>query len=83
MYDAKDKAIYEGIVYNGDFIEKKFVAMTARPVNNEIEGIESMDAFRLIEAYEKGKLKDGVLKDIASKLGEEDNPVIMLVKQRK
>lgn len=81
MYDAKDKAIYEGIVYNGDFIEKKFVAMTARPVNNEIEGIESMDAFRLIEAYENDKLK-GRLKEIASTLDEEDNPVIMLMRQK-
>lgn len=28
------------------------------------------------------KLKDGKLKEIASRLDEEDNPVIMLVKQK-
>lgn len=35
-----------------------------------------------IDNYKKGKLK-GKLKDIASKLQEEDNQVIMLVKYKK
>jgi len=33
--------------------------------------------------YKKGQLKGGKLKEIASKLDEEDNPVIMLVKQKR
>ena len=36
-------------------------------------------AYRLIELYKAGKLQ-GELKEIASKLGEDDNPVLMLAK---
>ncbi|MBR5885000.1 MAG: 6-bladed beta-propeller, partial [Bacteroidaceae bacterium] len=36
-------------------------------------------AYRLIELYKEGKLQ-GELKKIASKLGEDDNPVLMLAK---
>ncbi len=36
-------------------------------------------AYQLVELYKKGKLQ-GKLKEIASKLSEEDNPVIMLAK---
>lgn len=55
--------------------------MSAAPINREIEHATSLDAFRLVEIYEKGQLKDGKLKEIASRLDEDDNPVIMLVKQ--
>lgn len=44
---------------------------------------QSLSASRLVEIYKKEQLKDGKLKEIASKLNEEDNPVIMLVKQKK
>ncbi|MEE1145648.1 MAG: 6-bladed beta-propeller [Bacteroidaceae bacterium] len=36
-------------------------------------------AYRLVELYKEGKLQ-GELKEIASKLGEDDNPVLMLAK---
>ena len=42
----------------------------------------TIDAFELCRDYKKGKLK-GKLKDIAAKLGEDDNRVIMLVKPKK
>ena len=35
-----------------------------------------------VEANKEGKLKGG-LKEIASKLNEEDNPVLMLLKHKK
>ncbi len=57
--------------------------MTAKSINREVEGATSLNAFRLIEIYKEGQLKDGKLKEIASKLDAEDNPVIMLVKQKK
>ncbi len=57
--------------------------MTAAPVNSEIENVTTLDAFRLVEIYEKGQLKDGQLKEIASRLDKDDNPVIMLIKQKK
>lgn len=57
--------------------------MTAKSINRDIEDVTSLSASRLIEIYKKEQLKDGKLKEIASKLNEEDNPVIMLVKQKK
>lgn len=83
MYDKKEKALFQVTVYNDDYMEKRSVAMTANPINCEIEDLTSLNASRLVEVYNKGQLKDGKLKEIASKLDEDDNPVIMLVKQKK
>ena len=52
------------------------------PVNHEIESRLLLESFQLVEDYKKGILK-GKLKEIASKLDEEDNPVIMLIKHKK
>ena len=82
MYDKEEKAVYQVAVYNGDYAEKRTVAMTAKPINSEIEDTTSLNASRLVEIYKKGQLKDGQLKEIASRLSEEDNPVIMLVRQK-
>ena len=41
-----------------------------------------LEAFKLKEALEEGKLK-GELKSIAEKLDEEDNPVLMVVEFKK
>ncbi len=82
MYDKEEKAIYQVAVHNGDYAEKRSVAMTAKSINHDIEGATTLNAPRLVEIYKKGQLKDGPLKEIASKLDEEDNPVIMLVKQK-
>ena len=83
MYDKEEKAIYQVDVYNDDYAEKRTVGLTARSVSREIEDVTSLNASRLVEIYNKGQLKDGKLKEIASKLDEDDNPVIMLVKQKK
>ncbi len=83
VYDKEEKAIFQVAVYNDDYAEKRTVAMTAKSINREIENATSLNASRLVEIYKKGQLKDGKLKEIASKLDEEDNPVIMLVKQKK
>ncbi|MDD4419858.1 MAG: 6-bladed beta-propeller [Bacteroides graminisolvens] len=83
VYDKEEKALFQVAVYNGDYAEKRPVAMTAAPVNSEIEDVTTLDAFRLVEIYEKGQLKDGQLKEIASRLDKDDNPVIMLIKQKK
>lgn len=82
MYDKEEKALFQVTVYNADYAEKRPVAMTAKSMNREIEGVTSLNASRLIEIYNKGQLKEGKLNEIASKLKEEDNPVIMLVKQK-
>lgn len=83
MYDKKEKAIYQVTVYNNDYVEKRPVAMTAKSINREVESATNLNASSLIEVYKNGKLKDGQLKEIVSKLNEEDNPVIMVVKQKK
>ena len=41
--------------------------------------LQSIRASSLVKAYEEGKLS-GKLKEIASKLEEEDNPVLMIMK---
>jgi hypothetical protein len=83
MYDRQEKTFFEHAVYNGDYSIKKEIYMSAlRPVNHEIESWQPLEAYQLVESYKKGELK-GRLKEIASKLDEEDNPVIMLVKHKK
>ena len=82
MYDKEEKALYRVTVYNDDYAEKRTVAVTARSINRETEDVAVLNAPRLVEIYRKGNLKDGKLKEIASRLNEEDNPVIMLVKQK-
>lgn len=83
MYDKHAKALLEYAIYNSDYSTKKEMYMNAlRPVNNEIESWQSLEAHQLIESYRKGELK-GNLKEIAATLNEEDNPVIMLIKHKK
>ena len=83
VYDKEEKAVFQVTIYNDDYVDKRTVAMTAKPINREIEDVTSLNAARLVEIYKKDQLKDGKLKEIASRLNEEDNPVIMLVKQKK
>ena len=83
MYDKEENAIFQFVVYNDDYVEKRTVAMTARPINREIEDATTLDAYRLVESYKRGQLKDGKLKEFASIMDEEDNPVIMLKKYKK
>ena len=84
MYDNKEKAFFGYTAYNGDYSSKREIYMSSlRPVSHEIESWQSIDAHQLVESLEKGELKDGKLKEIATKLDEDSNPVIMLVKHRK
>jgi hypothetical protein len=83
MYDRQENGIFEYNVYNDDYTNKKSVSMFRKTVNNdEIAFTLKIEADELVEDYEKGILK-GKLKEIAAKLKEEDNPVIMLVKHKK
>ena len=83
MYDTQEKDFFSYIIYNGDYSYKKELYMVMfTPINTKDELWATIDAFELCRDYEKGKLK-GKLKDIAAKLGEDDNRVIMLVKPKK
>jgi hypothetical protein len=82
IYDKQEKNIFEYTVFNNDYSDKREQNMKLRPVNDEIAFWQKIEADQLVEDYEKGVLK-GKLKEIAAKLKEEDNPVIMLVKHKK
>ena len=89
VYDRQEGAIFEYIVYNDDFLSKKSVKLSLeRPIaipipNNEIAFLNTFEAYELVEAYKNGELKNGKLKEIASKLDEEDNRVIMIAKYKR
>lgn len=80
LYDTKEQAIYQYIVYNQDFSEKT-VDMASRCMDDKVAFYVRLEAHELVEAREKGQLK-GKLKEIATKIEEESNPVIMLVKHK-
>ena len=84
IYDKQEKAIFEYTIYDNDYLDKKTVNMKSTDaINDEVVVCQTLEAYKLIETYEKGQLKDGRLKEIAAKLDPEDNPVIMLVKHKK
>jgi hypothetical protein len=86
LYDRQEKttAEYDG-VYNDDFdhsaAQVPVDMMSQHRGNDEIAFWYKYEADHLFEAYENGQLK-GKLKEVAAKLKEEDNPVIMLVKHK-
>ena len=83
VYDTQEKDFFSYIIYNGDYSDKRELYMVMfTPINAKGELWATIDAFELCRDYKKGKLK-GKLKDIAAKLGEDDNRVIMLVKSKK
>jgi hypothetical protein len=88
-YDRQERKIFEYVVYNNDFTNKRRIKNLVEAIleltvvnNEEIAFMEKIEAFELVEAYEKGQLK-GRLKEIAAQLNEDSNPVIMLAKYRK
>lgn len=83
MYDNQERSLFRYTVYNGDFTIKKEMYMSLlRPANDNNELWQRLDAPQLVEAFQVGALK-GRLKEIASALNEESNPVIMLIKPKK
>ena len=80
IYDKQEKSTYTYIIRNADF-EGSNVALWESSLSPEIASYRTLHAHELVEAYEKGKLK-GKLKEIASTLDEEDNGVVMLLKQK-
>lgn len=77
MYDRQENAVYDRTVINGDFVKREKVDMTSHPVNSGIAAFQNLEAYQLVESYKKDELK-GHLKEIAAKLKEGSNPVIMV-----
>ena len=82
MYDRLENSLFIPKIYNGDYTSKREVDMMSRPLDPEFVIGQSLQAHELAEAYGKGRLK-GKLKEIATTLDEESNPVIMLIKHKK
>lgn len=81
VYDKQERKMYRSIVYNADF-DKRKEDLSACPIDGEIAFSVQLESSDLLNANEKGHLK-GRLKEIAAKLDEESNPVIMLIKHKK
>ena len=82
VYDKQENALFKYTIYNDDFSDKRQMSLNLNPLNHEIATCQALEAYQLVEAYEKGQLK-GELKEIAATLEEESNPVIMLIKHKK
>jgi len=81
MYDLQENTIHNYTVINDDYSTKKTLEFLTFNSNKTIAFWQKIEAHELIELNHKGELK-GALKEIASKLVAEDNPVIMLVKHK-
>ena len=82
MYDRQEKSIFRYTVHNADYSYKNIVNMVLSPQSSEVAFYHKIEPYGLVDSYKKGELK-GKLKEIASKLDPEDNPVIMLIKHKK
>lgn len=82
MYDKQERALYKCNVHNGDYTHKEQAYLNSRrPINGDIPSWQYLEAADLTRDYKRGRLK-GKLKEIASQLSEDDNPVIMLMKHK-
>ena len=87
IYDKTEQTAYEGEVINRDFegtpVNLWFAHRVIMEFNDdEIAFATRLEAPDLVEALNDGKLR-GPLKEIASSLDEEDNPVILIAKYKK
>lgn len=89
FYDKTEGEVYEYVVYNGDFTDErplnlvyKFRSTMLAVNEDDVAFVSRIDAPDLVEAYNDGKLR-GPLKEIASRLDEEDNPVILIAKYKR
>ena len=81
VYDKQEDSIFKYQIYNTDFLYRRPIYWISS-INQDIANWYPFDAPELIEAYKEGKLK-GRLNEIAAKLNEDSNPVIMLIKYKK
>ena len=81
VYDTLTNEIFLSVVLNADYTSKQQVDMVRLAQNGKISCVQVLQPHKLIEAYEKGELK-GKLKEIASQLNDDSNPVIIVMKER-
>lgn len=81
VHDKQSDSFYQLNLLNNDYSVKHYIST---PLKRDISlphntGINSLSAEYLLREYKAGILQ-GELKQIASKLKEDDNPVLMLIK---
>ena len=82
-YDRKSKEIIQPTFTNNDYPSQDIpMSKMLQCAGDTSQCYLLLEAFKLKEALEEGKLK-GELKSIAEKLDEEDNPVLMVVEFKK
>ncbi|MCD8267078.1 MAG: 6-bladed beta-propeller [Parabacteroides sp.] len=84
MYDRNTNEWFEPLYRNRDInnrdMSPKFINISAAPYGY---GLIQLNAMDLVEAYGKNQIVDEKLKKFASRLQEEDNPVLMILKFKK
>ena len=81
VYDKVERQLYDMSVYNDDFKDPKSVGINETTGNSK-SYYATINADKIAEAYEEGKLQ-GSLLDIAASIDEEDNPVLMFMKEKR
>ena len=81
VYDRQTHDIFRPIIQNADYITREEYRFRKVSLNKDIACLQVLPAYKLIEAYEKNELK-GKLKEIAAKLDEDSNPVIMVMREK-
>jgi hypothetical protein len=83
VLNKQTEEITEQNFYNKDDLNKKNIYFGLRPENIKHADNNTyyalLQAYQLKDLYEKGELQDK-LKEIASEINEDDNPVLMIVK---
>lgn len=83
VFDRFENKIYEYTLYNIDYkVEQTLNMVTIEPLRYDNGLWQKLEAYKLVELYEKGMLQ-GKLKELASRLDEDANPVIMLAKPKR
>ena len=77
LFDKVERKIYTPKIYNKDYSVKKEVDLGT--TFNYGECVKKIPAYELVESYKKGELK-GQLKEIASQLDINDNPVLIITR---
>jgi hypothetical protein len=80
VLDLKTNKLYIDDIHNADYPESNTSAQgfSFNEVNNN-QYVHEYLSYKLVKALEEGKLS-GQLKDIASGIKEDDNPVLMIIK---
>lgn len=83
VYDKQEQTTYRYKLLNGDMQADAHAYLGAFPATGSpVAAACLLNADLLVNLCQNGKLKEGPLKDLALRLHEEDNPVLMLMRHK-